>query len=177
MLRKVDKNCNINAYYAPEIETKLKHAILELISKEPDLHCFTSSTGQTEWNICAHLAPEIAKGFPGYSYDLDVTKHDAGNKRPDIVIHKRAIHSFNLLVIEVKNQGKEQDIARDEEKIQKYWFKEPYEYYFGAIINFPYFTKDFQKIELKNNLSKCIRVFERDSKSAKKILYRLGERE
>ena len=59
-------------------------------ASEPDIDEFTSETGQTEWNLAAHLGPHVVGFFPGYSYDIDITKPNFDRKRPDIIIHTDA---------------------------------------------------------------------------------------
>src|SRR5262245_24198088 len=85
------------------IEKALHSAVADLYRNEPDIDCFSSETAQTEWNLAAHLAPEIVKHFQGYSYDIDVLKVNYSNRRPDIIIHRRGPETrYNLLVVEVK---------------------------------------------------------------------------
>ena len=66
------------------IEKVLHSAVADLYRNEQDIDRFSSQTAQTEWNLAAHLAPEIAKYFNGYSYDIDVMKVNYSNRRPDI---------------------------------------------------------------------------------------------
>ncbi len=123
-------------YSSTMVEGLLRLAVDDLYQNEPDFDRFSSETAQTEWNLAAHLAPEIAKYFEGYSYDIDVMKVNLNNKRPDIIIHSRGSNTrFNLLVVEVKREGSEQAILSDAEKIQDYWFSERLRYQFGATIN------------------------------------------
>ena len=121
---------------ADTIERALRSAVADLYQNEPDIDRFSSETAQTEWNLAAHLAPEIVKYFEGYSYDIDVTKVNYGNRRPDIIIHRRGSETeYNLLVVEVKREGSQADINRDFEKVQYYWFSDGLQYRFGATIN------------------------------------------
>jgi hypothetical protein len=118
------------------VKKNLQAAVADLYKKERDIHRFTSHTIETEWNLTAHLAPEIIKYFKGYSYDVDVAKVPAGYKRPDIIIHKRGHGAMsNLLVIEIKRNGGPADAGSDEKKIRGYWFDKPYCYRFGASVN------------------------------------------
>jgi hypothetical protein len=114
----------------------LKDAVNDLYHNDPTIDDFSPETGQTEWNLTAHLAPEIAKYFPGYCYDIDILKVNLENKRPDIIIHKRSndIH-YNLLVLEVKRDRAESEVYEDKCKIQKYWFGGRLKYRFGATVN------------------------------------------
>lgn len=113
----------------------LRSAVAKLYQKEPDINCFSSETGQTEWNLAAHLAPEICKYFNGYSYDIDVVKPHLGNRRPDIIIHKRGTNTQNLLVVEVKRNGSPTATDEDADKIREHWFSVRLAYKFGATIN------------------------------------------
>jgi hypothetical protein len=118
------------------IERALHSAVADLYQNEPDIDCFSSETAQTEWNLAAHLAPEIVKYFKGYSYDIDVTKVNYSNRRPDIIIHRRGPETkYNLLVVEVKREGSAAGIRNDVRKIQDYWFSEGLQYQFGATVN------------------------------------------
>jgi len=65
------------------IKRALHSAVADLYRNEPDIDRFSSQTAQTEWNLAAHLAPEIVKYFNGYSYDIDVIKVNYRNRRPD----------------------------------------------------------------------------------------------
>src|SRR5207248_2215286 len=66
--------------------------------------------------------------------DVDIKKPDAGDRRPDIVFHRRGTHEDNFLVIEVKRDN-QRAITGELEKIERYWFAEPYLYQFGAALN------------------------------------------
>ena len=117
------------------IARNLCSAVEELYRKEPDIDSFSSETRQTEWNLAAHLGPEILTYFTGYSYDIDVMKIHHNNKRPDIIIHKRGTNDYNLLVVEVKREGSEADAEDDKRKIEEYWFSDRLHYRFGATVN------------------------------------------
>jgi hypothetical protein len=123
--------------FSPDtIRRALHSAVADLYRNEPDIDRFSSQTAQTEWNLAAHLAPEIVKYFRGYSYDIDVMKVNYGNRRPDIIIHRRGPETkYNLLVVEVKREGSTKDIRSDTRKIQDYWFSEGLQYQFGATVN------------------------------------------
>jgi hypothetical protein len=114
----------------------LRSAVTDLYQNESDINCFSSETGQTEWNLAAHLAPEVAKYFEGYSYDIDVMKVNHHNRRPDIIIHRRGANTaYNLLVVEVKRDGSTTETAEDAKKIREHWFSAGLAYKFGATIN------------------------------------------
>ncbi len=115
-----------------EVQARLDNAVNLLLNHQPNLSDFTSETGQTEWNIAHHLANEIHSLFPEHDCDLDITKPNLGNRRPDIILHKRGSQARNFLVIEVKRDIS--GTADDLEKIKNYWFVEPLKYKFGAVI-------------------------------------------
>ena len=118
-----------------DLKSTLEEAIAKLFEHQPNIFEFTPETGQTEWNLAHHLAIEISALFPGLDHDLDVTKRSYGNRRPDIIFHKRGTHESNFLVIEVKRDGSPRAIAEDVEKIKGYWFRAPLHYEYGATIN------------------------------------------
>lgn len=119
----------------PEIRDHLKKAAIALFYNQPNIFEFTSETGQTEWNLAHHLANEIHKEFSEMDCDLDVVKANLGDRRPDIIFHKRGTNEFNFLVIEVKREGQPADIKADKGKIRLYWFGKKLHYQFGAIVN------------------------------------------
>ena len=88
-----------------KLKNILESAAYNLFRNQPNIFEFTSETGQTEWNLTHHLANEIHKLLPDYDCDLDVTKRNYDNRRPDIIFHKRGTNRYNLLVIEVKKDG------------------------------------------------------------------------
>lgn len=133
-----------------QIETILNQAVKELFVSQPDIFDYTSATGQTEWNLAHHLAVEVIKHFPGYRSDLDVTKHDFNNRRPDIIVHKRGNHTDNLLVIEVKFNGSDTKLNNDVAKIKNSWFEHPLRYHFGAVV------------DLRSDFSSEVRAFENE---------------
>jgi hypothetical protein len=123
-------------YSLEEVAQAVESAVGDLYTAEPDIHSFSPLSGQTEWNLAAHLAPEVVKYFEGYSYDVEVMKLPYDFRRPDIIIHRRGPEArYNLLVIEVKRDGSASEIREDTAKIQEYWFGERLRYRFGATIN------------------------------------------
>ena len=118
-----------------DLKRKLEEAAARLFYRQPNIFEFAAETGQTEWNLAHHLANEIHDIFRDFDCDLDVTKRNYENRRPDIIIHKRGGHTKNFLVIEVKRDGHEDDLRADREKIEGHWFAEPLAYRFGAVIN------------------------------------------
>jgi len=117
------------------IKAILEQAIGDLFANQPNISEFTPETGETEWNLAHHLALEIRKFFPWYDCDLDVTKGSSGNKRPDIILHKRGTHDFNLLVIEAKYEKGQAELRHEIDKIKEHWFASHLHYQFGAVIN------------------------------------------
>ncbi len=115
-----------------DITETLEKAAIELLNKQKDFFDFTSASHQTEWNITHHYASEIQRLFSDYSCDVDVSKPNSGNKRPDIIVHKRGGHEDNFLVVEVKRNKK--DIPEDVDKIHEFWFQAPLKYKFGAVV-------------------------------------------
>ena len=118
-----------------EIRENIEKAIKMLFLKQPNIFQFTSATGQTEWNLAHHLANELHLCFQDYDCDLDVIKVNLGNRRPDIIFHKRDPHGSNFLAIQLKRDGSLSEINDDIEKVNAYWFDEPLRYEFGAVIN------------------------------------------
>lgn len=75
-----------------ELNRILEAAVYNLLQNQPNLFDFTSETNQTEWSLAHHLANEIHRFFPELDCDLDVTKSNYDNRRPDIIFHKRETH-------------------------------------------------------------------------------------
>lgn len=95
---------------------------------------FTPETRQSEWNLTHHFARKISLFFPSYDCEVDVIKPRTGNKRPDIIIHKKKTHKKNLLVIELKREVTAIMIKKELKRIRKYWFSRPFCYKFGAVV-------------------------------------------
>jgi len=110
-------------------------AIAGLYVRQANIFDFTAQTGLTEWNLAHHLANEIHALLPAFNCDVDVTKHDHGNMRPDIIFHQRGTNLRNLLVVETKFRGNNGAVASDIQKIQNEWFGGQLVYKFGASIN------------------------------------------
>lgn len=119
------------------LEERLKRGVNALFDNQPNIFCFTSETGQTEWNLAHHLANEIQQDevLSKFDHDLEVTKHTLDQKRPDIIFHKRGTNCRNFLVIEMKRDGSAQEVCADRRKIEEYWFGDNLHYQFGAVIN------------------------------------------
>jgi hypothetical protein len=120
---------------APQIRALVEDASRLLFEHQPNIFDYTSATGQTEWNLAHHLAWELRHLLPSFDCDLDVTKHNFENRRPDVIFHKRGTHRANYLVIEIKYDGGVTALEHDVEKIRDYWFREPLSYTFGAVVN------------------------------------------
>jgi len=108
-------------------------AIRNLFDQQPDVLKNTSRTRMTEWNLGHHLTNEITKYIFWLNHDMDVTKSNHNNRRPDIIFHKRGINALNFIVIELKHRG----ISSDEDirKIKEVWMGPELHYRFGASIN------------------------------------------
>jgi hypothetical protein len=117
------------------VEKIIDQAVRNLFQLQSNIYEFTSETRQTEWNLAHHLAVEIHNLLPWFDYDLDITKPNYENKRPDIVFHQRGNNESNFLVIEVKRDGSEIVINEDIQKVKNYWFKPGLSYAFGAVVN------------------------------------------
>lgn len=108
-------------------------AIRNLFENNNDFFAFSSETNMTEWNLSHHLAIELNKYIFWIDHDLDVTKRNYGNKRPDIIFHKRRSNLLNFLVVELKKNRL--DRRSDKDKIRDDWMIEPLKYQFGSYIN------------------------------------------
>jgi hypothetical protein len=128
----------------------LASAALSLTEEQPTLSNFTSETNEYEPNLSFHYANTLRRFLLWLDCDFDVMKPNLGNKRPDIIFHKRGIHALNFLVVEVKRS--ERDAEEDIEKIKGFWFKKRLLYRFGA------------SIVLGGNGSFTVRLLERESK-------------
>lgn len=130
------------------VKEAIEKAIESLFANQPDIYRLTSASAQTEWNLTNHLARELSAFFPAFAYDVDIKKPDAGDRRPDIVFHRRGTHEDNFLVIEVKRDN-QRALTGELEKIERYWFAEPYLYQFGAALNL---NSDFTyQVEIRAN--------------------------
>lgn len=108
-------------------------SIKNLFKNQPDITKDTYKTVMTEWNLGHHLANEIYKYIFWLNHDVDVSKRNIGNRRPDIIFHKRGINSLNFLVIELKHRGTSS--SDDIRKIKEDWMGHRLHYRFGASIN------------------------------------------
>ncbi|WP_421535582.1 hypothetical protein [Priestia sp. D3YE.R1] len=108
-------------------------SIKNLFINQPEIFENTIHTNLTEWNLSYHLANEISKYLLWLDVDLDVSKRNYQNRRPDIIFHKRRTNILNFLVIELKKS--KYDNQSDIVKIKNDWMNEPLNYRFGAYIN------------------------------------------
>ncbi|MFJ1105234.1 hypothetical protein [Bacillus albus] len=108
-------------------------SIKNLFQNQPDIFVNTRYTSFTEWNLNYHLSNEIAKYIFWLNVDLDVSKRNYNNRRPDIIFHKRRTNSLNYLVVELKKS--ENDNQSDICKLKEDWMREPLNYRYGAYIN------------------------------------------
>lgn len=108
-------------------------SIKNLFHNQPDIFVNTRYTNFTEWNLSYHLSNEIAKYIFWLDVDLDVTKRNYNNRRPDIIFHKRRTNSLNYLVVELKKikNDNQSDIC----KLKEDWMREPLNYKYGVYIN------------------------------------------
>lgn len=114
------------------IKSRLEEAAKQLLKRQPNLFDFTAETKQSELNIAHHYLSEASKFFKELDADYDLIKSNKGNRRPDIVFHRRGTHELNFLVVEVKRA--EKHMAVDLEKIKEYWFSKPLSYRYGASV-------------------------------------------
>ena len=114
------------------IKQILCSALKNLFHNQPNIFDFESQTGQTEWSLTHHLSNEICKYIFWLDHDLDVTKRNLGNRRPDIIFHKCGINALNFLVVEVKYRDR--TIEEDIRRIKEDWMGNELKYRFGASI-------------------------------------------
>ena len=102
--------------------------------KDPTLGRYTSETEQHELNLAFHYASELRAWFPGFDCDFDVSKVSCNYERPDIIIHRRNTHALNFLVIEIKREKSRKLVPVDLRQIRERWFKNYFQYRFGAAV-------------------------------------------
>lgn len=108
-------------------------SINSLFRNQPELFTNTDETNMTEWNLGHHVANEISKYIFWLNGDIDITKRNHQNKRPDIIFHKRGINTLNFLVVEVKKNRN--DRHEDISKLKEEWMSLPLKYRFGLFLN------------------------------------------
>lgn len=106
------------------VKEAIERAVESLFANQPDIFRLTPESAQTEWSLTTHLARELSALFPAFACDVDIKKPEAGDRRPDIVFHRRGTHEDNFLVIEIKRDN-QRAIQGELEKIKLYWFAEP----------------------------------------------------
>jgi hypothetical protein len=102
--------------------------------KDPTLGKYTSYTFQHELNLSFHFATELHNWFSWLDCDFDVAKAGGNRERPDIILHRRASHALNFLVIEIKREKSRKDVPVDLMQIRQRWFGYPLAYRFGAAV-------------------------------------------
>lgn len=118
-----------------QVKGLVEEGARRLFERQRNIFAYTSATGQTEWNLGHHLAFELQALLPDFDCDLDIMKRNYGNRRPDIIFHRRGTHDRNYLVVEVKLDGDEAEFEHELERIAEYWFSPPLRYQFGAVVN------------------------------------------
>src|SRR5262249_4173538 len=118
-----------------EIKRMLKSAARNLFENQPTIYNFTSESGRTERNIAHHFANEIMKQCPSLDCDLEISKRNIKNKRPDIILHKRGTNKENRLVVEVKTDQTQREINNDIDKVKTDWFESKLCYQFGSVVH------------------------------------------
>ncbi|PDZ55089.1 hypothetical protein CON15_23110 [Bacillus cereus] len=108
-------------------------SIKNLFQNQWEIFENTDQTNFTEWNLSHHLSNEISKYIFWLNVDIDVTKRNYLNKRPDIIFHRRKSNALNFLVVELKKSRN--DSESDIDKIKKDWMIEPLSYRYGVYIN------------------------------------------
>lgn len=127
----------------------LKEKIIKSIKRVSDKN--SGIYRETEWAICGRLKTEIEKEFKNYDVDIELKKDDG--RRPDIVVHKLGTNTDNLIVIQVKKNPKFNNIKEDIDKIEKTFFRDPYNYKYGMFISI---GKISRKIPLYNKEKICL---------------------
>jgi hypothetical protein len=95
---------------------------------------YTAETERYEPNLSFHYAAELRSWFSRLDFDFDVIKPNYGDRRPDIIIHRRQHHVLNFLVVEVKRGNDVAGANDDLVKIQDHWFVGNLRYRFGASV-------------------------------------------
>lgn len=119
---------------AEEVKELLERAAEDLFASDAVAE-FTVDTRQSEWNLTQHFATAVQGYLPELRHDVDPIKVQAGGRRPDIVFHRANTHRSNYLVVELKRDGTPRSLIADVIKVRRYWFRAPYRYRFGAVID------------------------------------------
>lgn len=103
------------------VEIFISSALINLFRAQPDLSVFEPrDTSEREPNLSFHLANELWKYIFWLNCDFDVIKKPPhGNKRPDIIFHKRGVSALNFLVVEVKRASNPEGVGKDLNKIRE----------------------------------------------------------
>lgn len=122
-----------------EVEKRLENAICQLYTKDK----YLLKVDAAERSITHRLGLYLQDSFKGWDVDCEYNRYGQDPKKissnelkpgkkkrrvyPDIVIHKRGVEGFNLLVIEAKKvRNKRKD--RDLEKLRGYKLELNYQY-------------------------------------------------
>jgi hypothetical protein len=104
--------------------------------------------------IAARLAMYLREYFADYDVDVEYNRHGEDKKKlyelvyhhdclrdrddegqtvlPDVIVHRRGVDDFNLLIIEMKKSENQRGIERDRRRIQA--FRKELCYTFGALV-------------------------------------------
>jgi len=126
----------------------LKISVAEFYFKDETLrkngfHCHDGMEQASAFRIGHYFCKQIEKtDFHFYDIDMEYNKHKCNKKcicgkdgvRPDLIMHKRGIDDYNLLVVEFK-YGFKKDTQDDENKLIEFTRKKgDYKYDIGALI-------------------------------------------
>ncbi|HUC19264.1 MAG TPA: hypothetical protein VMA37_16415 [Acetobacteraceae bacterium] len=117
-----------------EIRKRISSALTRFRCEEIERGRMTTDSNVTEWHFAYHFANCLSQQFPCHTCDIEVSKPNLNNKRPDIIIHKRGTHDHNLLIVELKRDRSADEIRDDIIKIKRHMFAAPYCYQFGAVV-------------------------------------------
>lgn len=144
----------------------IKEALISLLENDRVLIEKKAKEESINHRFACYLENFVKKWKPNVSVDLEYNKSyniskdghkyiiDGNNQkksiRPDIIVHIRNSHDFNLIAFEIKKGYTDKN---DLSKI-KNLFKPPYKYHYGCLLSYlP--DKDYMKIKfMTNNLIK-----------------------
>jgi hypothetical protein len=127
-----------------ELSNKVDMALDMFFAKDSKLF----DTKASEWAIAHRIAVYLEKYFEGWNIDCEynkvglhgTTKHDADGayRRPDIIIHHRAMteKEHNLLVIEVKIKNTDADYGKLRDFTSPTNQHRPFQYQYGLALSF-----------------------------------------
>lgn len=136
-----------------QIEQILIKSWEKLKADQPDFGRFGVDTSQHELNIAHHYANYVFQylgdASTNLSCDFDVLKSNIG-KRPDIIFHERGTNDNNLLVLELKLNGRHIQATHELKRIQEDWFG-IFHYKFGAYLNIDRLSLELLDIQVLKN--------------------------